>query len=169
MKELYGYYGGSIDCDKDFLIPSTPAHIVDDLGGELSKSKNGTLSLCFSDPLLQELCDSPINNDDQVWCDPMVWNENIEWTSPEISNPCLNPISPMATPMSITILSRPRGRPRKSSSQQKHPETPSHSMLEARKTWETAQLLGISSYEEEAVLSGLRKSKRILNLEGKGD
>ena len=41
--------------------------------------------------------------------------------------------------------------------------------IEIKKAWELAQLLGISSHDEESVLSGLRKSKRILLLEGKGE
>ena len=169
VKELYGYYGGSGDFETEFLFSPTPVHVHDDRSGELNKSHNSTQSLCFSDPLVQELCDSPTNRDDQGWVDPMIGNENIDWMSAGNSNPCLHLSSPVSTPMSSTRSLRPRGRPRKSSHQQIPPETHSHGTLEARKTWETAQLLGISSYEEEAVLAELRKSKRFLILEGKGE
>ena len=165
VKELYGYYGETGDCDNETLTSPTPI----DLDGVLSKPQNRTEPLCFPDPLVQELCHSTINKDVQVWVDPMVWNENIEWMSAVNPNPCLNRNSPMSTPMSTTRPSRPRGRPRKHPYQHNQPEIPSHGILEARKTWETAQLLGISSYEEETVLSGLRKSKRILILEGKDE
>ena len=93
----------------------------------------------------------------------MVLVENYDWSNVGshdncCSQPCVN--SPTSTPNMGRKSSRPRGRPRKPSMQD---------MTEAKKTWETAQKLGISVDDEEAVLSGLRKSKRILSMEGKGD
>ena len=72
-----------------------------------------------------------------------------------------------------TSLSRqtknPRGRPRKNRTQQQC-DTPipplSKSYLEAMDTWNTAKLLGISSSEKDAVISCLRKSKRLLIMDG---
>ena len=49
----------------------------------------------------------------------------------------------------------------------KPPETSSKGLLEAQNTWNTTKLLGISSSEEDAVTAGLRKSKRLLIIDGK--
>ena len=166
VKELYGHYGEIDNCDKEVLTPPTPVHGKVDLVEMLNKPHNTTEPLCLSDPLVQELCETSKNRDDQVWVDPMLWDENIKWMSAANLNPGLNMIP---TPVSTNRPPRRRGRPRKQPYQQEYLETPSHGMLEARKTWEMAQILGISSYEEEAVLSGLRKSKRILNLEGEDE
>ena len=89
-------------------------------------------------------------------------NENIDWNNVVSADSFTfrqNLNSPVSTPIMANKSSRPRGRPRKSSD---------HGMIEARKTWETAQLLGISANDEEAVLSRLRKSKRISIMKGKG-
>ena len=100
--------------------------------------------------------------ENQGWVDPIALNENIDWNNVVSADSCTsrqNLNSPVSTPIMANKSSRPRGRPRKSSD---------HGMIEARKTWETAQFLGISANDEEAVLSGLRKSKRISIMEGKG-
>ena len=61
------------------------------------------------------------------------------------------------------------GRPRKVTHTPCEPliatKQASNSRMEAHRTWETAKLLGITSNDENAVISGLRKSKRILFLE----
>ena len=101
----------------------------------------------------------------------MVLTENIGWTTGSTDDqftPRQNMNLPISSPLSVSKSSRLRGRPRKCSDHQTPSEPHSLGMLEARKTWETAQLLGISSHDDEAVLSGLRKSKRILLLEGNG-
>ena len=38
---------------------------------------------------------------------------------------------------------------------------------EAQNTWDTAKILGISAADEQAVISGLTKSKRLLIMDGK--
>ena len=88
----------------------------------------------------------------------MTSNENIEWKDiePTESHQCSIP----STPMSNNTSSRPRGRPRKNLD---------CGRIEAKQTWELAKKLGISTDDEEAVLVGLRKSKRILIMEGKGE
>lgn len=64
---------------------------------------------------------------------------------------------------------RPRGRLKKKALLQPevhedvHPV--SRNLLEAHNTWNTAKLLGITSNDENKVISHLRKSKRLLNLE----
>ena len=92
------------------------------------------------------------------WVDPIVSNENIDWNDVESTESRQNSIP--STPMSTNKSSRPRGRPKKHSD---------CGRIEARQTWETAQKLGISTDDEEAVLLGLRKSKRILIMEGNGE
>ncbi|CAO2827765.1 unnamed protein product [Amaranthus hypochondriacus] len=63
---------------------------------------------------------------------------------------------------------RPRGRPKKNGLQQ--PPTTNvelrapNNVMEAQLTWEMAKQLGVSSSNEEAVLTELRKSKRLLLL-----
>ena len=170
VKELYGNSEERDLYDIKSNILSTPAqvdHVDNNLSKRLSKSGNRAHPLCFSDPLMQEMSDSLTFRDDQGWVDPMVWNENIDWKVDEMLSSEPNLCTPVSTPMPTSRPSRPRGRPRKSSLQHIPPETPSHGMFETRKTWELAQLLGISSHDEVSVLSGLRKSKRIMLLEGK--
>ncbi|CAO2835012.1 unnamed protein product [Amaranthus hypochondriacus] len=64
---------------------------------------------------------------------------------------------------------RPRGRPKKIVHSLPEPlfvpSTPLKSSIEAIETWNTAKLLGIKSSNEAAVISQLRKSKRLLVLE----
>ena len=169
VKELSGYYGGSGDCDTEALFSPTPIHVNYDRSGALNNSKNSTQSLSFSDPLMQELSDRPKNREEHGWTDPMILDENIRWVSATNLNPYPYLRPPVSNTTPKATSSRPRGRPRKLFPPQIPLATQSNGSLEAEKTWETAQLLGISSYEEEAVLEGLRNSKRILTLEGEGD
>ncbi|CAO2814154.1 unnamed protein product [Amaranthus hypochondriacus] len=66
---------------------------------------------------------------------------------------------------------RPRGRPKRIVHSLPEPlfvpSTPSKSNLEALEIWNTAKLLGVKSSNEGAVISALRKSKRVLVLEEK--
>ena len=134
----------------------------------LSCSLANTQPHYFYDPLVQEMCRRTSCGENQGWVDPIVLYENILWDNVVLAdscNSCQYLSSPLSTPIMGNKSSRPRGRPKKSSNHQ----TPLvNGMIEARKTWETAQLLGISANDEEAVLSDLRKSKRILIMEGKG-
>ena len=165
VKELYGNCGESEN--KSSNITQTHAHVHDKQGEGLNITRNSTQTLPFSDPLMQDMIDNMKSKDDQDWVDPIVWNEITVWNFVENITSCADLGTPVSTPISTSRPSRPRGRPRKNSHQYIPPELPSHGMLETRKTWEFAQLLGITSQNEEAVLSGLRKSKRILLLEGK--
>lgn len=64
---------------------------------------------------------------------------------------------------------RPRGRPKRIANSFPEPlyvqSTPSERHREAMETWNTAKLLGVRSANEKAVISELRKSKRLLVLE----
>ena len=117
----------------------------------------GCLDL-FADPLLSHMCSKVVCAEDHGWIDPIVVNETI-YASTFVSTP-----HPSSKP------SKPRGRPRKgidhpaSSSNPTPPPPPP--LQEAQKTWDTAKVLGISLNDENATLSALRKSKRILILEG---
>ena len=118
---------------------------------------NGTLQ-CPYDPLVEDLNVGTKSGEDWCWVDPIISTENIDWIDVDSTDSRQNLI--VSTPMSTNMSSRPRGRPKKHSD---------CGRIEARKTWETAQKLGISTDDEEAVLSGLRKSKRIMIMEGKGE
>ena len=147
----------------DRMKKPTPEH-VEDLGeGTLECSLQNTQVISFYDPLVQETNVRIKGGENRSWVDPIVLNENIDWNNVASADNCFsrqNLNSPISTPMRANKSSRPRGRPKKSSDR---------GMIEARKTWETAQRLGISADDEDAVLSGLRKSKRILIMEGKGE
>ena len=140
-------------------IKKTP-ELVQDMGHRALDDPNQ--ALCFLDPLVEEMNMRIQGWENQCWVDPMVLDENIDWNNVVSDDSCFshqNIDSPLSTPNMGKKSSRPRGRPRKFSDQ---------GISEARKTWETAQKLGISVDDEEAVLSGLRKSKRISIMEGKG-
>lgn len=68
-----------------------------------------------------------------------------------------------------TTSKRPRGRLKKIvptfSTEIVHAHDASRSLLEAQNTWETAKLLGITSNDENAMISNLRRSKRLNILE----
>ena len=120
------------------------------------------------DPLVQHMSLGERCGENFGWVDPIVLYENIQWDNLVSADICnsYQVVSPfVSSPIMGNKSSRPRGRPKKSSNHQ----TPlANGMLEARKTWETAQILGISANDEEAMLLDLRKSKRIMIMEGKG-
>lgn len=76
--------------------------------------------------------------------------------------------SSMLASVSLT-QKRPRGRPKRIVQSLPEPlfvpSTPSTSQLVAIETWNTAKVLGVKSSNEKAVISALRKSKRLLVLE----
>ena len=113
----------------------------------------------LEDPLLAHICTKVDRVEDHVWVDPIVMNENAAFVSSMVMTPSIH-----------RKASKPRGRPRKAIDQPSSSINPSHSpscwLLEAQKTWETAKILGISTNDEKAALSALRKSKRLLILEG---
>ena len=80
----------------------------------------------------------------------------------------------MVTPIQVTPEVRPqrknlKGRPKKSFNHM--PDLTSSPLSvrskEAQNTWDTAKILGISAADEQAVISGFRKSKRLLIMDGK--
>ena len=141
-------------------------HDTDPIHFDCSKPSNNTmLKECtvdglemFEDPFLPFLCSKIDCVEKHVWIDPIVVNEMIHSSNDVLTSPISNKPS------------KSRGRPRKAIDQ---PSTstnpalpPSCCLLEAHKTWDTVKPLGISSNDENAALSALRKSKRILILEG---
>ena len=145
------------------LLSQTPVHgpLWDQPSNNITTSQDTVYNV--ADP---ELVDDPLLPhvskfecvDDHVWIDPIVVNER------------LHASTDVRTPPNRSKKSKPRGRPRKDSdlpSTSGNPALPpSCSLLEAQKTWDTAKILGISANDENAALSGLRRSKRILILEG---
>ena len=130
------------------------------------------------DPLVDAFSHSLVSYVGYTWHDPIVVNETAGWIS-LVDKPVLHPLRGEgfnATDSSPTTLvsssKKPRGRPKKKTKMHtKHkscePRSPhvQNSYLEAENTWNTAKLLGISSTEERVVLSGLRKSKRLMIME----
>ena len=171
VKEYYG------------KVEQSPVHGCEDRingpNGDLVNMKKDTLhcpqtnSHPFFDPLMQDMCMRKEYKEYQEWIDPIVMNENILWNNVLSADLCYvseNQSSPPIPPITHNIIgnssSKPRGRPKKN---RDHRTPCIDGMNEAEKTWETAQLLCISTDDEQAVLSGLRKSKRVLIMEGKGD
>ena len=145
VKEHYG------SCAQRYDIVEKPTleHKVNEVNGALQ---------CPYDPLVEDLNERTNSGEDWCWLDPLTLTENIDWINVDSMVSRQNLI--VSTPISTNRSSRPRGRPKKNSD---------CGRTEARKTWDTAQKLGISTDDEEAVLSGLRKSKRIMIMEGKGE
>ncbi|CAO2815905.1 unnamed protein product [Amaranthus hypochondriacus] len=65
---------------------------------------------------------------------------------------------------------KPRGRPKQIACSLSVPlfvpSTPSKSLMEAKETWDIAKSIGVSALNEGEVIAELRKSKRIMALEG---
>ena len=158
VKEQYSCCGVSCVSRKDYMSKPTPKHVVEKDQRTLD---DPTHTRCDYDPLLQEMNNWCKGEESRLWVDPMAVDENIGWIkvgSTAICSPPQIVSSPVSTPIKEKSSSRPRGRPRKYVDQ---------GITEARKTWKIAQRLGISADDEDAVLSGLRKSKRIGLMEGK--
>lgn len=99
---------------------------------------------------------------DNVWFDPIL---SVECANNNGTNLGTNPLR-----ISSSLpQKRPRGRPKRTTYSLPEPlyvpSTPSKSELEAMETWNIAKLLGVKSPNERAVISALRKSKRLLVLE----
>ena len=140
------------------------------------------------DPLVADRTHSLDTYNGFTWHDPIVVNETAGWLS-LVDNSVLYPQRGEGlehseglehTDGSSMILAsnskNPRKRPKKKTkmrSNQNFCETRSppvqKSCLEAVNTWNTAKLIGISSTEERLVLSGLRKSKRLMIMDGVTD
>ena len=158
VKEHYGSCAQCYVNGDDTMEKPTLEHKENLVKGTLKCSLQNSHVIPFYDPLMQDLNVGIKDGENWSWVDPIVSNENINWNDVESMDSRQDLI--LSTPMSTNKSSRPRGRPKKHSD---------CGRIEARKTWETAQKLGISADDEEAVLFGLRKSKRILIMEGKGE
>ena len=139
------------------------------------------VSVCLPpvEPVLADIISRPVLVEGYDWYDPIVVDETAGWI---ISTPSVAPATQMSegreglgqacgykTPIG-SQTKKPRGRPKKSQQQQPtddHMPTISKCCLETLETWNTAKLLGISATQDSAVLSGIRKSKRLMILEGK--
>lgn len=113
------------------------------------------------DPMLSDIVHRKEPHDKYVWFDPII---AIKAVGLDIGTQ--PPQRCVFTPTVCTTTPKPRGRPRKPTPKPACPRkisfSPSADIQEAQATWDTAKLLGISSTSENAVLSGLRKSRRIL-------
>ena len=141
--------------------------------------KSGNIALNkqdWVDPILDELMNTPAGTNEQKWVDPIVVDETVGWRTVQTEG-----VHSQSSQLDMVLTDRdisnpthnqpktPRGRPRKKRNQQYESPLPyfSNSSLEALNTWNTAKLLGISSSDEVAVVSGLRKSKRLQIMDGK--
>ncbi|CAO2814079.1 unnamed protein product [Amaranthus hypochondriacus] len=102
---------------------------------------------------------------DGVWFDPILAVEIACQKETLGSNLCSNSLG-----ISSSLpLKRPRGRPKRVNHSFPEPlyvpSTPAKGELEAMETWNTAKLLGVKSSNDRAVISALRKSKRLLVME----
>ena len=128
------------------------------------------------DPILDDLMNTLVEANDQKWVDPIVVDETMGWLTIQTEG-----VHSQSSQLDMVLTDKdisnptqyqpktPRGRPRKKRNQQCESPLPyfSNSTLEAVNTWNTAKLLGISSSDEGAVVSGLRKSKRLQIMDGK--
>ena len=124
------------------------------------------------DPVLGSLLNTVVDSNEFLWIDPIVVDEGATWQTVQTQNlqTCSQPIV-VRTEKDTCALSQaktPRGRPKKKINQKHVSPIPSLSdSNEALNTWHTAKLLGISSSDEGAVISALRKSKRLLIMDDK--
>ena len=160
VKEHYGNCSQTCVYEYDKMKKPALEHVQNLGEGTLQCSLQNTHVTSSYDPLLQDSYVRIEGGENWSWVDPIVSNENIHWKNVASPDSHQNETFPISSPMNINKSSRPRGRPRKYSNS---------GILETRKTWETALRLGISADDEDAVLSGLRKSKRILIMEEKGE
>ena len=165
VKEVYGNDGGSRH--KPINMTQTHANIDGKQYEVISKRGQSIQPIGPPDPLVQDRIYNMVNSDTHDWVDPIVENENISWKLAENIRSFVEQGTQDYTPETVSRPSRPRGRPKRTYHHDITSSSQSQGMLEINKTWEVAQMLGITSQNVEAVVSGLRKSKRILLLEGR--
>ena len=180
IKECAGYWAkqnrtGVIACD---IPPISAQNQEADCEKYKLNTSNKTEYLSYVDPLLIELENRPEWTSEQEWYDPIVVNECVGslmiQAEPAPQSCCILDVV-LADQDGTTIVrsqpKTPRGRPRKKSNQQCDSPLPplANSSFEAMNTWNTAKLLGISSTDEANVISGLRKSKRLLIMDEKSE
>ncbi|CAO2817424.1 unnamed protein product [Amaranthus hypochondriacus] len=112
--------------------------------------------------------------DDQTWVDRL--NKNVvgqpssDWFDPISSIECILPLPITVEARKETISQKKRrGRPQRMAQSLPEPlyvpSTPPNSNMEARETWNTVKLIGVKSRNEQAVVSAIRRSKRLLVME----
>lgn len=127
---------------------------------------------------MKDLLDRPISGEVRSWIDP-----NVPWESCNqlvISTIAGVQASPNIQSMhymnheggnAVNTISakRPRGRPKKLFHPQQEIDQSAQAqmttVLEDENTWKTTKLLGISASDEDVVINGLRKSKRLIIME----
>ena len=135
------------------------------------------------DPLLFDMFNRPVGVDICEWFDLVIANETSRWIMALYDSEPKSYLRPVQDAVQEVVQSTQlaselshqrknhRGRPRKRIHQMSRclvslPPS-SLSCKEAKNTWDTAKILGISATDEKAVLSGLRKLKRLLIMDGK--
>ncbi|CAO2837655.1 unnamed protein product [Amaranthus hypochondriacus] len=128
----------------------------------------------FVDPIIQnnaEPISSVLSCEIQsapAWVDPIATVEAQICFSAPAGGENKNQLGCVASPTMVMSSKRPRGRPKKKNIQTPIVVySPPLNLLEARETWNLAKALGVKAPDEEAVISELRKSKRIMALENK--
>ncbi|CAO2824985.1 unnamed protein product [Amaranthus hypochondriacus] len=115
----------------------------------------------------QDECNETVNSLSRL--DPMLTIESSIGTGQLLVNNNSNNLGKRIMSSMEHRAKKPRGRPKRVACSLPVPlfvpSTPSNSDFEAQKTWDTAKALGITARNEKAVLSHLRKSKRLLAME----
>ena len=157
----------SFDAGADSKVLRNPKY----KNGETTQSEPVCIS--FTNPVLVTLTNRPVEFNDYMWVDPIVVDETAGWLTVQTQTPrtCSQPVVVMSENDTFvhSQAKTPQGRPRKKTNQQYESLLPSlsNNSLEALNTWHTEKLLGISSSDEGAVISCLRKSKRLLIMDWK--
>ena len=173
---------GDIHQDKDVGDVGDASFEEDD--NDNYKSKKSDIRTVDFEPLLSDMLNRPVVFDDCVWVDPVIVNETSGWIMAFDSEPKSHPLlikdavqevvqkTQLASDLSCQ-RKNPRGRPRKRTKNLCEylvtSPSSSQSCKEALNTWNTEKTLGISAIDEKAVLSGLRKSKTLMILDGKSE
>ena len=147
----------------------------------LKASRRALVDTRLPDPLVPEIINRMEEKVEHAWHDPIVSNESVVCSSNPPQDCRLNLTQTQTEPPSRNTLNltpssqlkTPRGRPKKLKQKQCVNHEPSQqsarAIVEAQETWNIAKLVGISPHDEEAVMSGIRKSKRLLILEGNAE
>ena len=125
--------------------------------------------------MISDLIHGPRSSFELTWHDPIVVNETAGWltlkseTDPQLG---VGHEQPCDSKPLCTQTKNPRGRLKKKTNKKRcEPRTPplQRSCVEALVTWNTTKLIGISLTDENAVISGLRKLKRLMIMDGLPD
>ena len=133
------------------------------------------------DPLLYDMLNRHVGVDICEWFDPVIANEPSGWimalddNEPKsyrrsVEDAALEVVQSTHVASELSHQRKNhRGRPKKRIHQMSEclVSPPPLSCKEAQNTWDIAKILGISATDEKAILSGLRKSKRLQIMDGK--